>query len=310
MSCSTAGSLRSDGARRVTIARQASRRVRWLARTRCGWSRAACAAIRRDHGLCGVLADALGHGARHELADHGLREAAGRRAALCRRRPRPTRPSRHGSIMPPVALAARSASRRKSWFTRGPTSQPWSASASRAGSSGGASSSEAQGLARWSPAIYALLVLFPGNAFSQREHIGVCLFLPMLVLMAWRMRAGSPRPDRGDGRSRRPERQRAASGEALLRRDGPSAGACDLLAQAKPASSLRRRALGDRRCMRGLSRRRATDPPGIPERRLSASRRRLCQRAQLSADAADVWTGRGASRPCDISVLAERTACA
>ena len=54
---------------------------------------------------------------------------------------------------------------------------------------------EARGLARWLPAIYALLVLFPGNAFSQREHIGVCLFLPMLVLMAWRMRAGSPRPD-------------------------------------------------------------------------------------------------------------------
>lgn len=50
---------------------------------------------------------------------------------------------------------------------------------------------EAQALFRWLPAIYALLVLFPGNAFSQREHIGVCLFLPMLVLMAWRMRAGS-----------------------------------------------------------------------------------------------------------------------
>jgi len=54
---------------------------------------------------------------------------------------------------------------------------------------------ETQGLVRWSPAIYALLVLFPGNAFSQREHIGVCLFLPMLVMMAWRMRRGPPRPD-------------------------------------------------------------------------------------------------------------------
>jgi len=54
---------------------------------------------------------------------------------------------------------------------------------------------EAQVLARWSPAIYALLVLFPGNAFSQREHIGVCLFLPMLVLMAWRMRGAFPPPD-------------------------------------------------------------------------------------------------------------------
>jgi hypothetical protein len=54
---------------------------------------------------------------------------------------------------------------------------------------------EAQGLAKWSPAIYALLVLFPGNAFAQREHIGVCLFLPMLVLMAWRMRGSSPGPD-------------------------------------------------------------------------------------------------------------------
>lgn len=46
------------------------------------------------------------------------------------------------------------------------------------------------------PAIYALLVLFPGNAFSQREHIGVALFLPMLVVMAWRMRSGSPSPDK------------------------------------------------------------------------------------------------------------------
>ncbi|MCX7302764.1 MAG: hypothetical protein NTV73_00280 [Hyphomicrobiales bacterium] len=54
---------------------------------------------------------------------------------------------------------------------------------------------EAPGLARWSPAIYALLVLFPGNAFSQREHIGVCLFLPMLAMMAWRMGGGPARPD-------------------------------------------------------------------------------------------------------------------
>ena len=38
------------------------------------------------------------------------------------------------------------------------------------------------------PAIYALLVLFPGNAFTQREHIGMALLLPMLALMAWRMR--------------------------------------------------------------------------------------------------------------------------
>ncbi|TPI43378.1 glycosyltransferase family 39 protein [Mesorhizobium sp. B3-1-6] len=36
------------------------------------------------------------------------------------------------------------------------------------------------------PLFLALLVIFPGNAFSEREHLGVALFLPLLVLMAWR----------------------------------------------------------------------------------------------------------------------------
>lgn len=49
---------------------------------------------------------------------------------------------------------------------------------------------EADELFVMAPAVYALLVLFPGNVFTQREHIGMALFLPMLVLMAWRLRGG------------------------------------------------------------------------------------------------------------------------
>jgi hypothetical protein len=36
------------------------------------------------------------------------------------------------------------------------------------------------------PAFLALLVLLPGNSFSEREQFGVALLLPLLVLMAWR----------------------------------------------------------------------------------------------------------------------------
>ncbi|MDX8525317.1 hypothetical protein RFM68_12425 [Mesorhizobium sp. MSK_1335] len=36
------------------------------------------------------------------------------------------------------------------------------------------------------PLLLALLVILPGNAFSEREHLGVALFLPSLVLAAWR----------------------------------------------------------------------------------------------------------------------------
>ena len=38
------------------------------------------------------------------------------------------------------------------------------------------------------PVFYALLVIMPGNAFSQREHIAMALFLPLLALTAWRAR--------------------------------------------------------------------------------------------------------------------------
>jgi hypothetical protein len=38
------------------------------------------------------------------------------------------------------------------------------------------------------PAFYAMLVIFPGNAFSEREHIGTALFMPLLALHAWRAR--------------------------------------------------------------------------------------------------------------------------
>ncbi|TPJ35147.1 hypothetical protein FJ418_09500 [Mesorhizobium sp. B2-8-3] len=36
------------------------------------------------------------------------------------------------------------------------------------------------------PLFLALLVIFPGNAFSEREHLGIALFLPLLMLTAWR----------------------------------------------------------------------------------------------------------------------------
>ncbi|RWM10295.1 MAG: hypothetical protein E5X80_07585 [Mesorhizobium sp.] len=36
------------------------------------------------------------------------------------------------------------------------------------------------------PLFLALLVIFPGNAFSEREHLGTALLLPLLVLTAWR----------------------------------------------------------------------------------------------------------------------------
>lgn len=52
---------------------------------------------------------------------------------------------------------------------------------------------EGADLARLAPAFYALLVIYPGIAFSEREHIGAALFLPLLVLMAWRARADANR---------------------------------------------------------------------------------------------------------------------
>ena len=36
------------------------------------------------------------------------------------------------------------------------------------------------------PLFLGLLVIFPGNAFTQREHLGMALFAPLLVLTAWR----------------------------------------------------------------------------------------------------------------------------
>ena len=45
---------------------------------------------------------------------------------------------------------------------------------------------ENPGLYRLVPVFLALLVLFSGNSFSERENLGVALLLPLLVLMAWR----------------------------------------------------------------------------------------------------------------------------
>ena len=46
---------------------------------------------------------------------------------------------------------------------------------------------EAPALFPMLPFFLALLVLFPGNAFTEREHIGVALFLPLAALAAWRI---------------------------------------------------------------------------------------------------------------------------
>lgn len=42
------------------------------------------------------------------------------------------------------------------------------------------------------PMFLALLVLFPGNSFSERENLGIALLLPLLVLMAWRASNDAP----------------------------------------------------------------------------------------------------------------------
>lgn len=48
---------------------------------------------------------------------------------------------------------------------------------------------ENAGLLALLPAFLALLILFPGNAFTQRDHIGAALLAPLLVLTAWRIPA-------------------------------------------------------------------------------------------------------------------------
>jgi hypothetical protein len=51
---------------------------------------------------------------------------------------------------------------------------------------------ENAGLFALLPAFLALLILFPGNAFTQRDHIGATLLAPLLVLTAWRVEADGP----------------------------------------------------------------------------------------------------------------------
>ncbi|MDG4878321.1 hypothetical protein P9273_24910 [Mesorhizobium sp. WSM4935] len=51
---------------------------------------------------------------------------------------------------------------------------------------GRAGLAENRALFRMLPLFLALLVIFPGNAFTEREQLGIALFLPLLVLTAWR----------------------------------------------------------------------------------------------------------------------------
>lgn len=55
---------------------------------------------------------------------------------------------------------------------------------------------ENRALYAWSPVFLAVLVIFPGNAFGEREHFGVALLLPLIVLMAWR---ADPHPKSSPG---------------------------------------------------------------------------------------------------------------
>ncbi|MCV0395693.1 MAG: hypothetical protein K5872_05490 [Rhizobiaceae bacterium] len=53
---------------------------------------------------------------------------------------------------------------------------------------------EASAMRRLTPLVLALLVLLPGNAFSEREHIGLILLLPLLALQIWRASPELPKP--------------------------------------------------------------------------------------------------------------------
>ena len=107
---------------------------------------------------------------------------------------------------------------------------------------------EGSALATLAPAFYALLVLFPGLAFSEREHIGMALFLPLLALLAWHATRPWPR------HSRRRFRQHPPAGETLLRTHGSSAGPLRRMAAPQPAADFRARDVGDRLCLHRLSR--------------------------------------------------------
>ncbi|MGO4567287.1 hypothetical protein AB4Z52_19960 [Rhizobium sp. 2YAF20] len=45
---------------------------------------------------------------------------------------------------------------------------------------------ETRALLRLLPLFVALFVIFPGNAFTERDYVGTVLFLPLLAIMAWR----------------------------------------------------------------------------------------------------------------------------
>jgi hypothetical protein len=51
---------------------------------------------------------------------------------------------------------------------------------------------EDRALLRLLPLFVALFMIFPGNAFTERDHLGTVLFLPLLAMMAWRADATRP----------------------------------------------------------------------------------------------------------------------
>jgi hypothetical protein len=50
---------------------------------------------------------------------------------------------------------------------------------------------ENRGLFLLLPVFLALMVILPGNAFTERDHIGTALLAPLLVLTAWRIEASA-----------------------------------------------------------------------------------------------------------------------
>ena len=240
----------------------------------------------RDHGLFDFLPAALGHDSRYELADHRLRAGARRRETLCR-------PDRDQSAILGLALYAAGGAGRRARRRTGDTGacvdlsggdrRAWASPASSCAVRG---FPKGRALFRLAPAFYALLVIMPGNAFSQREHIAMAFFLPLLALTAWRARGeGIRSASCGDRRARRALRQRACAYKTLLCADGADAGAAGGHPAAKPAAALRAGILDDRRRMRRLSGAGRRLPPRVHRRRLSDGCRNLCA-GPLPADGA------------------------
>ncbi len=183
----------------------------------------------------------LGHDQRYELADNRLRTDARRSKNSTSISSTPTPPSLHLALSSPPGGAGEISRHRAG--DPGPrldlSGGTGRADLRRADQCGGRGSPRAPALFAAAPVVYAMLVVFPGNAFSQREHIGMALFLPMLALIFW-PGACVPRPKPAGSMDRlllaRRSGSRASAGEAALCPDDPRC-RCSSPAGASAASS-------------------------------------------------------------------------